>query len=148
MEHHEPVTDPLDVLRDQHAIMEPLLEYRRLEASTPRLAPRPLYEDVRRGRRTLGIVRVRGRLKDDTGELRPRGTASRRRLNVNKAGVDELATIPYVGQRLAERIVAYREAHGPFKRLEALEAVQGIGSKLLKQIRDHITTKEGSGNRE
>ncbi len=55
--------DPLESLRGAHPIVEPLLEYRRLEASEPRLAPRALYDDVRRGKRRLGVVRVRGRLK-------------------------------------------------------------------------------------
>ncbi len=61
--HRGPTPDPLDSLRGAHAIIEPLLEYRRLEASEPRLAPRTLYDDVRRGRRRLGVLRVRGRLK-------------------------------------------------------------------------------------
>lgn len=59
----EKVEDPLEVLRDAHLIMEPLLEYRRLEASKPRLAPRPLYEEVRQGKRRLPIHNIRGRLK-------------------------------------------------------------------------------------
>jgi hypothetical protein len=57
------VTDPLEVLRGAHPIMEPLLEYRRLEASAPRLASPALYEAVRSGRRKLPTLTARGRLR-------------------------------------------------------------------------------------
>jgi len=59
----EKVEDPLEILRGAHPIMFPLLEYRRLEASKPRLAPRPLYEEIRQGKRRLPIHNIRGRLK-------------------------------------------------------------------------------------
>jgi DNA polymerase I-like protein with 3'-5' exonuclease and polymerase domains len=55
--------DPLEALRGAHPILEPLLEYRRLEASRPRLAPRPIYEEVRQGKRRLPIQKIRGRFK-------------------------------------------------------------------------------------
>lgn len=55
--------DPLECFRKSHPIMEPLLEYRRLEASRPRLAPRHLYDQIRRGKRHLLINHVRGRLQ-------------------------------------------------------------------------------------
>jgi hypothetical protein len=57
------VEDPLEILRGAHPIMEPLLEYRRLEASQPRLAPRQLYDEVRQGKRRLPIRNIRGRLQ-------------------------------------------------------------------------------------
>ncbi len=57
------VTDPLEKLRGKHPIIEPLLEYRQLEASTPRLASKELYEEIRTGKRPTKIVRVRGILQ-------------------------------------------------------------------------------------
>jgi hypothetical protein len=57
------VEDPLKVLRGAHPIMDPLLEYRRLEASEPRLASRALYDEIRRGERRLPVARLRGVLK-------------------------------------------------------------------------------------
>jgi DNA polymerase-1 len=63
----EPVLDPLEVLSDAHPIMESLLEYRRLEASRPRLAPRHLYEEVRQGKRRLPIRDIRARLQSQSG---------------------------------------------------------------------------------
>lgn len=61
-----PPTDELEVLREAHPLMEPLLEYRRLDASRPRLAPRRAYEAVRQGKRRLPVERIRGRLKTAT----------------------------------------------------------------------------------
>lgn len=55
--------DPLEALHGAHPVLEPLLEYRRLEASRPRLASRSLYEQVRQGKRRLAIRNLRGRLK-------------------------------------------------------------------------------------
>lgn len=58
-----PFVDPLEALRGAHPIMEPLLEYRKLEASEPRLAPRDLYERIRDGKVELPATRLRVRLK-------------------------------------------------------------------------------------
>ena len=55
--------DPLEELRDAHPIMPPLLEYRRIERSAPRLAPRELYERIRRGEVKMPITRIKARLK-------------------------------------------------------------------------------------
>ena len=58
-----PAQDELEVLRPAHPVMEPLLDYRKLDASRPRLAPRRAYEAVRQGKRRLPVERIRGRLK-------------------------------------------------------------------------------------
>ncbi len=58
-----PAEDPLEPLRDAHPIVPPLLEYRRLDANAPRLAPRSLYDEVRRGERQFGVVNLHFRLK-------------------------------------------------------------------------------------
>ena len=55
--------DPLEELRDAHPIMPPLLEYRRIERSAPRLAPREFYERIRRGEVKMPITRIQARLK-------------------------------------------------------------------------------------
>jgi hypothetical protein len=53
------LTDPLEELRGAHPIIEPLLEYRKLEASEPRLAPRELYEQIKRGEVQVPLKRFR-----------------------------------------------------------------------------------------
>jgi len=57
--------DPLTVLEGVHAVMKPLLEYRRLEASEPRFASGSLYDQVRRGKVTLPVTRLRTRTGHD-----------------------------------------------------------------------------------
>lgn len=53
------------------------------------------------------------------------------KININKASVDELTQLKFIGPELAERIVQYRTEHGPFERVEDLTKVKGIGSKAL-----------------
>ncbi len=58
-------------------------------------------------------------------------------LDLDRANAEELARLPRVGPALAARIVADREAHGPFGSLEALDRVPGIGPTLLEAIRPY-----------
>ncbi|MBN1137455.1 MAG: ComEA family DNA-binding protein [Anaerolineae bacterium] len=62
------------------------------------------------------------------------------KVNVNTADLAELETLPGIGPELAQRILDYRQAHGPFARIEDLLNVTGIGSGILEKIRDEITT--------
>ncbi len=65
------------------------------------------------------------------------------RINLNTAGVEELATLPGIGPSYAKRIVEYREKNGPFKRVEDLLNVQGIGDKTLERIREKVIVSGG-----
>jgi len=60
------------------------------------------------------------------------------RVRVNVAGVEELQRLPGVGPVLAERIVAHREAHGPFAAVEDLLDVSGIGEGKLAALREAV----------
>lgn len=60
-------------------------------------------------------------------------------VNVNTAGTDELETLPSIGPVTAANIVAYREEHGPFRTVDALLFVPGIGPATLEKIRGFIT---------
>jgi competence protein ComEA len=60
------------------------------------------------------------------------------KVHLNLATVEELDRLPGVGPVLAERIAAYREAHGPFARVEDLLDVPGIGEAKLAALRDSV----------
>ena len=61
------------------------------------------------------------------------------KVNINTASVADFDTLPRIGVTLAERIVAYRDAHGPFAGIESLLEVPGIGDLTLAGMRDKIT---------
>jgi len=56
------------------------------------------------------------------------------KVNLNTAGLEELGTLPRVGPVLAQRIVDWRQQHGRFKTVQELDAVDGIGPKLLEAL--------------
>ena len=60
-------------------------------------------------------------------------------ININSASVAQLVTLPGIGEVLAQRIVDYREANGPFPSVAALTNVSGIGEKKLAAI-IHLVT--------
>lgn len=61
-------------------------------------------------------------------------------VDINTADAATLAeAIKGVGKTKAEAIVAYREKHGPFKSVDDLSLVQGIGPKTVEQNRDNLT---------
>lgn len=62
------------------------------------------------------------------------------KINVNTASADALAEIlTGIGPKKAEAIVAYREANGPFKSVDDLLQVKGIGPSTLEKNRDRIS---------
>jgi len=60
-------------------------------------------------------------------------------VDINRADLDQLATLPGIGEKIAERINAYREENGPFKSVDDLLNVKGVGPKMLEKIRPLIT---------
>jgi competence protein ComEA len=59
-------------------------------------------------------------------------------VDVNQASAEELTTLPGIGEKLAQRIVAYREQHGGFKSVEELMNVKGIGERNLQKLEDLV----------
>jgi competence protein ComEA len=63
-------------------------------------------------------------------------------IDINKATAHELQKLPGIGPGLARQIVAYREKHGPFRRVEDLMVIKGIGFKKWKEIRPFVRVGE------
>ena len=62
-------------------------------------------------------------------------------VNINTAGPTELQQLPGIGERTAARIVEYRQKNGPFKKIEELMNVQGIGEKSFLKLRTQLTVE-------
>ena len=60
-------------------------------------------------------------------------------VNLNTASSAELETLPGVGARMAARIIEYRQKKGPFKKIEELMNVQGIGEKNFLKLKPQLT---------
>jgi competence ComEA-like helix-hairpin-helix protein len=60
------------------------------------------------------------------------------RIDVDRAGTQEVGRLPRVGPGLAKRIVADRDARGPFGSLDGLDRVPGVGAGVLEAVRDHV----------
>jgi competence protein ComEA len=60
-------------------------------------------------------------------------------VNINTATATELEALPGVGAATAKRIIEYRQKNGPFKKIEDLMNVQGVGEKSFLKLRPQIS---------
>jgi len=79
------------------------------------------------------------------GEYKPRGRMSGDRLlslglalDLNTATAQDLEALPGIGPVMAQRLVQFRQTHGPFKDVEDLLAVSGIGEKKLALLKPYL----------
>jgi len=63
-------------------------------------------------------------------------------VDINHAGVKELATLKGIGVKKAKRIIAYREKHGCFKNLKEFKKVKGVKKKTIKKNKENIIIGE------
>ncbi len=61
------------------------------------------------------------------------------RVDLDRADVSEITRLPRIGPGLAQRIVAWRDQHGPFGSLSRLDSVSGVGPKLLDAIMPFVS---------
>lgn len=62
------------------------------------------------------------------------------KVSINSATKEELMTLTGIGEAKAEDIIKYREENGPFKTIEDIKNVSGIGDSLFAKIKENITT--------
>lgn len=63
---------------------------------------------------------------------------SKGKVNLNTASAEELQTLSGIGPSLSQRIIDYRQANGPFKSVEDLRKVPGIGDTRFKSLKDLV----------
>lgn len=74
----------------------------------------------------------------------PKAARQTTTVNLNTATASELESLPGIGARTAARILEYRKTKGPFKKIEELMNVQGIGEKSFLKIRGQLTVGTGA----
>lgn len=64
-------------------------------------------------------------------------------ININTADKESLMTaIKGVGEKRAEAIISYREKHGPFKSIEGLADVRGVGPSIVESNKENISVED------
>jgi len=63
-------------------------------------------------------------------------------VNLNTATAAQIATLPGIGPATAQRIIEHREKNGPFKKIEELMNVKGIGEKSFLKLKPFLSVGE------
>lgn len=69
----------------------------------------------------------------------PTGEGNTDKISLNQATKEELKQLPSIGDKRADDIIAYRESHGGFKKIEELKEVSGIGEKTYDKLKDKVS---------
>jgi competence protein ComEA len=67
------------------------------------------------------------------------------KVNINTASAAQFSALPGIGEKLAARIVEYRQKSGGFKSVQELMNVKGIGEKNLAKLEPHLSLGEAKG---
>jgi len=67
--------------------------------------------------------------------------ADSKKVDLNKATIEELVQLKVIGKKYAERIIEYREQNGKFTKTEDIMNVKGIGQKKFEAIKEYIFVK-------
>jgi competence protein ComEA len=73
--------------------------------------------------------------------MKPGAAKAEGKVNVNEATRAQLMKLSGVGPGTADRIISYRQAHGPFRRVQDLEKVEGVGKGVIERNEGRIAVK-------
>ena len=103
----------------------------------------------RRGENRVTLRVERSAPVSDQAEAESRSPSpalSAERIELNRATLEELITLPGIGPERAQKILDYREAQGPFQYTTDLLNVKGIGEALYDKLRDLVYVEESDEN--
>lgn len=99
--------------------------------------------------RPSGAWRVETQRQDGSGQEtsavreedggRPESLLEGEVINLNTASQGDLERLPGIGESRARAIVEYRQEHGPFRSVDELLLVRGIGEGILEGLREYVT---------
>lgn len=101
----------------------------------------PTQEEAEESREWMHTGDVSGQSGSADGGMLSAGTGSEGKVNINTADVNQLCTLPGIGESRAASIVAYREEQGAFSAVEDIMKVSGIKDAAFAKIKDKICVK-------
>ncbi|HEY6146807.1 MAG TPA: helix-hairpin-helix domain-containing protein [Thermoanaerobaculia bacterium] len=90
-------------------------------------------------RASAALAVVLGALSLPAAALGDDAPETGKKVNINQASAAQLAYLPRIGAKAADRIVEYRKAHGSFGKSEELMEVKGVGERRYAELKPYIT---------
>jgi competence protein ComEA len=119
------------VIQDGEKIVIPILQNK----------PDPVQEQTASGDHQEDQVQPRPAPKLKSAPNPSVPSRSSGKININTATETELDVLPGIGPKLAQQIIQYRQQHGPFKRIDDVILVKGIGQVRFEQMKNLITVR-------